>query len=252
MKRLIVNADDLGYGQGVNAGVLRAHREGIVTSATLMTNAPGSEQAARLARDAPSLDVGVHLVLTFGRPLSAPETVSSLIGSDGTFCRPRDVMGTGRIRTDEALREFRAQYARARELLGRHPSHVDSHHWMEQDPAVLDAFVAIAAETGAAARCLTPVIRDRLRAAGVRTSDAYRRDFQHEGHIDVESLLAVIGSLGDGITELGCHPGEADPDLLRRSSYARERPVELATLTDPAVRARIARLGIDLVTFAAL
>ena len=252
MKRLIVNADDLGYGHGVNAGIRRAHREGIVTSATLMTNAPASEEAAAMAHEIPTLDVGVHLVLTFGRPLSDPATVPSLVDRDGRFPRPRDLIGSGRVQTEDVLREFRAQYARGRALLGRDPSHVDTHHWAEQDPAVLAAFVTLAAETGAAARCLTTAVRDRLRAAGARTTDAYRRDFQHSGHIDVDSLLAVLGSLDDGITELGCHPGEPDPDLAARSSYARERPVELATLTDPAVRRAIADLGIELTTFAAL
>lgn len=252
MKRLIVNADDLGYARGVNSGALRAHREGIVTSATLMTNAPAADEAAALARSAPSLDVGIHLVLTSGDPLTAPAEVPSLVGPDGAFRRPRDVIGAGRARTGEVLVEFRAQYARGRALLGREPSHMDTHHWMEQEPAVLDAFVALAAETGAAARCLTPSIRERLRAAGVRTTDHYRRDFQHEGHIDVASLLAVIGSLEDGVTELGCHPGEHDADLAARSGYAREREVELATLTDPAVRALVADLGIELATFAAL
>ena len=252
MKRLIVNADDLGYGRGVNAGVLRAHREGIVTASTLMTNAPASEEAAALARGDPTLDVGIHLVLTFGRPLSDPGRVPSLVGPEGAFLRPREIVGSGRLQTDEILLEFRAQFARGRELIGRDPSHIDAHHWVEQDPAVLDAFVALAAETGAAARSLTRSVRERLRAAGVRTTDAYRRDFQHEGHIGVESLVAVIASLEDGTTELGCHPGEDDPDLMGRSSYARERPVELASLTDQAVRNEIARRGIELATFASL
>ena len=252
MKRLIVNADDLGYGHGVNAGVVRAHREGIVTAATLMTNAPGTEEAARLAAATPRLDVGIHLVLTFGRPILDPARVPSLVGPDGAFRRPRDVIGAGRARTDEALDEFRAQYARGRGLLGRDPSHIDAHHWVEQDPAILEAFATVARETGSAARCLTPEIRDRLRAMGVRTTDVYRRDFQHDGHIDVASLLSVLASLGEGVTELGCHPGEPDPDLAARSSYARERPVELATLTDPAVMERIRALGIELTTFASL
>ena len=70
MKRLIVNADDLGRSAGVDDGILRAHREGIVTSATLMTNAPSTQHAASLARATPTLAVGVHLVLTYARPLS--------------------------------------------------------------------------------------------------------------------------------------------------------------------------------------
>jgi hypothetical protein len=252
VKRLIVNGDDLGYSAGVDAGIVRAHREGVVTSTTFMTNQPRAEETAELVRALPTLDVGVHLVITSGRPLSDTAAVPSLVGADGAFLRAREVVGTGRVRADDVLREFRAQLARGRQLLGREPSHIDTHHWVEGDPAVLDAFVTLARETGAAARCLTPEIRDRLRTAGVRTPDAYSRAFQHEGHIDVPSLLGILASLGEGVTELGCHPGEPDPDLEKRSSYARERPVELVTLTHPAVRERVTDLGIELVGFADL
>ncbi len=249
MKRLIVNADDLGYSAGVDAGILRAYRDGIVTSTTLMTNVPGAMRAALLVRDAPRLDVGVHLVLTYGRPLSDPATVPSLVGSDGAFLRPRSVVGTGRIRTEEALREYRAQHARGRELLGRDPSHVDTHHWVEEDPDVREAFIALARDTGAAVRSITPAIRDLARAAGLRTTDRYRRDFQHRGHIDTAALLGILVSLEDGVTELGCHPGEPDAGLEAISSYARERPVELASIVDPAVRAKVDELGLVLSTF---
>jgi predicted glycoside hydrolase/deacetylase ChbG (UPF0249 family) len=250
--RLIVNGDDLGYARGVNAGILRAHRDGIVTSATLMTNALATAEAAVLARETPALDVGIHLVLTYGRPLSDPATVGSLVRPDGTFLRAREVIGAGRVMTEDVLRELRAQYARGREILGRAPSHLDTHHWVEEAPAVLDAVIELARETGAAARSLTPAIRDRMRASGVRTPDAYVRRFQHDGRIDVDSLLAILDALPDGVTELGCHPGESDTDLDARSSYARERPIELATLTDPRVRAAIAEREIELTTFAAL
>ncbi len=249
MKRLIVNADDLGYTRGTVAGILRAHREGIVTAASIMPNAPGTGDAAEALRAAPALDVGLHLVLTYGRPLSDPTAVPSLVDADGAFLPPRAVVGTRRVRAEDVLREGRAQYARARAILGRDPSHIDTHHWVEADPAILEALLALARETGAAARSITPAIRDRSRAAGIRTTDAYRRDFQHQGRIDAATLLGILTSLEDGVTELGCHPGEHDAELERISSYARERPVELATLTDPAVRTKIDELGIELVTF---
>ena len=252
MKRLIVNADDLGYSGGVDAGILRAHRDGIVTSASFMTNQPDGERTAALVRGAPRLDVGVHLVITSGSPLSDPARVPSLVRANGTFRRPGDILGKGIVDAEDVLREYRAQFARARQLLGRDPTHIDAHHWVEEEPAVLDAFVTLARETGAAVRSLDGRIRDRVRAAGVRTPDAYSREFQHAGRIDVASLIRILDGLGDGVTEIGCHPGEPDPDLERRSSYAKERPIELATLTDPRVRAAIADRGIELTTFAAL
>jgi chitin disaccharide deacetylase len=253
MKRLIVNADDFGRARGVDAGVLRAHRDGIVTATTLMVNAPAAADAASIARATPSLDVGLHLVLTYGRPVSDPATVRSLVERDGSFPRePGAFLHTGRADRDEALREYRAQFAKARELVGREPTHLDSHHWVHDEPALEWAIAALAAETGTAVRPHDDRQRDRLRAAGIPTVDSYRRDFQHAGHVDLATLERILTDIGDGVTELGCHPGEPDPELATTSTYASLRADELATLTDPRAKAAVARNGITLSDYAAL
>ena len=257
MTLLIVNADDFGRAPGVNAGIVRAHRNGIVTTATLMVSAPASEDAGRIARSTPSLDVGVHLTLTYGRPVTDPERIPSLVDPGGAFPRdPAAFLGKERATRDEALTEYRAQHVRAAELLGRAPTHLDTHHWLHDEPALEWAIVALALETGAAVRPHDDLQRDRLRAAGVRTVDRYRRDFQHAGHVDVPTLVRIIEEIGTdpsgGVTELGCHPGEPDSELERTSAYAALRVTELATLTDPRVRATIDRNGIRLVTYADL
>jgi len=248
---LIVNADDLGRSAGIDDGILRAHREGIVTSTTFMTNAPSTRHAASLARATATLDVGVHLVLTYGRPLSSPAEIRSLVREDGSFWRPSELLARTIDRT-EALTEYRAQFARARELIGREPTHVDTHHWVHDDPALSWAVRELARETGAAARTHTPRQRDEYRAKGVRTPDHFTREFQHRGHIELADLLALLSRLEDGVTELMCHPGEPDPELVATSAYARERPLELAVLTDPRVRGAIERDHITLTTFADL
>ena len=253
MKQLIVNADDFGRARGINRGVLRAHRDGIVTATTLMVGAPASEDAGRAAQEAPTLDVGVHLVLTYGRPVLDPASVRSLVERDGSFPRRPDAfLGTGRADRDEALAEYRAQLARARTLLGRAPTHLDSHHWLHDEPALEWAITTLARETGMPVRPHDDAQRDRLRAAGVRTVDHYRRDFQHEGHVDIASLERILGDLGDGVTELGCHPGEPDAELAATSTYASLRSDELATLTDPRAKAAVARNGITLTGYAVL
>jgi predicted glycoside hydrolase/deacetylase ChbG (UPF0249 family) len=253
VKRLIVNADDFGRAPGVNAGVVRAHREGIVTATTLMVGAPAADDAARLARATPSLDVGVHLTLTYGRPVSDPSVVPSLVEADGSFPRgPAAFRGTGRARREEVLAEYRAQYGRARELIGRAPTHLDSHHWLHDEPAIEWAIARLAAEIGAAVRPHDEGQRDRLRAQGVRTVDHYRRDFQHEGHVDVATLEQVLDTVADGVTELGCHPGEPDAELARTSAYAALRVDELATLTDARIKVAVSRNGIALSDFTAV
>ena len=251
MKRLIVNADDLGRSVGVDDGILRAHREGIVTSATLMTNAPSTQHAASLARATPTLAVGVHLVLTYARPLSNRARVRSIVREDGSFWRPSELLARSIDRT-EALTEYRAQFARARELIGREPTHVDTHHWVHDHPALSWAVCELARETGAAARTHTPAQRDEYRAKGVRTTDHFTREFQHPGHIEVADLLTLLSRVENGVTELMCHPGEPDPELEVTSAYARERPLELAVLIDPRVRRALEHEHITLTTFADL
>jgi predicted glycoside hydrolase/deacetylase ChbG (UPF0249 family) len=251
VKRLIVNADDLGRSAGVNDGILRAHREGIVTSATFMSNAPTAEHAGSLARATPTLDLGVHLVLTYAKPLSDPTRIPSIVREDGSFRRPSELLARP-IDRAEALVEYRAQFARARTLVGREPTHIDTHHWVHDHPALSWAVRELARETGAAARTHTPRQRDEYRAKGVRTPDHFTREFQHSGHIEVAPLLALLSRLEEGVTELMCHPGEPDPELVATSAYARERPIELATLTDPRVRAALEAQRVTLTSFAAL
>ena len=86
----------------------------------------------------------------------------------------------------------------------------------------------------------------------MRTPDHFAREFQHEGKVGVDPLLALLERIATkgGVTELMCHPGEADESMVKRSGYARERVTELATLTDPRVRAKIMDLAITLSTFA--
>jgi len=252
MKRLIVNADDFGRARGVNAGILRAHRDGIVTATTLMVCGPAADAAAISARATPSLDVGVHLTLTYGRPISDPAAVSSLVERDGSFPRvPAAFLGTGRADRDEALTEYRAQFARAQELLGRAPTHLDSHHWLHDEPALESAVIALASETGTAVRPHDDAQRDRLRAAGVSTVDRYRRDFQHDD-VDIPTLERILAEIDAGVTELGCHPGEPDVELARTSTYAALRVAELATLIDPRIKTAIARNGITLSSYSAV
>ena len=253
--KLVVNADDFGYTPGVTSGILRAHREGIVTATTLMANAPDSDGAARVARFTRTLDVGLHVVFTYGRPLSPVDRVRSLVTEDGTFPRPSILMRTGQPKTEEALLEARAQYHQARELLGREPTHLDTHHWVHDLRPLEDAMLALAQETGAALRSHDGRQRARFRDAGVRTTDRFVREYQHAGAIGVDSLVALLEHLVEvegGTAELMCHPGDPDEALRSGSSYAAERGVELRTLTDPAVRDALQRLGIALVDYSTL
>jgi predicted glycoside hydrolase/deacetylase ChbG (UPF0249 family) len=249
MKRLIVNADDLGRTPGINAGVFRAHREGIVTSATVMVCYPAAVEAARLAGEQPGLGLGLHVQLSGGVPLLGAARVPSLVGADGRF--PAKPEGHAAPREDEALDEARAQFARFVELFGRKPTHLDSHHHSHRLEPVFRAVTALAREHGLPVRNSGGDMGERLTAAGVRGNDRFVESFFDDG-ATLANLEAIVTALAAGTTELMCHPAVVDDELRSSSGYAAPRDRELAVLTDPAARQVVERAGVALVHFGQL
>lgn len=249
MKRLIVNADDFGRTAGINRGIALAHRTGVVTSATLMVNYAPAREAAELAAPCPRLGLGLHLALTGGVTTLPPEQVASLVDSAGRL--PAKPEGLQRARPEEVLAEARAQLRRFREIVGRNPTHLDSHHHSHRLPVVLEAMLRLAGEEVLPVRCASPQMRDTLRAAGVRTTDAFVESFYDED-ATLTGLLAILGGLGEGTTELMCHPAYADPELLATSSYAAARERELSVLSSPEVLGAVRDLEVELINFTEL
>lgn len=249
-KLLIVNADDLGRTPGVNAGIFEAHRRGLVTSATLMVGYPAAAAAAAEWAGHPGLGVGLHVTLTGGgAPLLPPESVRSLVDEEGRL--PHRPEGLARAHPDEVLAEVRAQLRRFRELTGRSPTHLDSHHHAHRLPVVLEAVVTVAREEGLPVRNASAGVGERLQAAGIATTDAFvERFFGAEVRPDV--LREILGAVGPGVTELMCHPARVDEELRAGSSYVEERERELALLTDPGMRKIAEAAGLRLVHFGAL
>lgn len=241
---LIVNADDLGRTAGINAGIFAAHRDGVVTSATLMVGYPEAETAAAALGDHPGLGIGLHVTLT-GSPAVLPAgRLPSLIGDDGMLPRkPENLDGADPA---EIRAEARAQLDRFRELTGRLPTHLDSHHHSHRRPEVLAAVIEIARQHDLPVRNASPEVAGRLRAAGVRSTDAFVESFFGSA-TRIEDFVAAVASAGPGSTEVMCHPAVLpDPELAAASTYVADRERELATLTDPAVRAAIAAAGLRL------
>jgi predicted glycoside hydrolase/deacetylase ChbG (UPF0249 family) len=219
---LIVNADDFGASVGVNRGIVEAHERGIVTSTSLMVDAPEAQHAARLSRRAPRLSIGLHADIT---------TIAG-----GQTPGLNDAAAHGR--------ELERQLLRFRELLGRWPTHVDSHHNVHNDPRLLPLFRELAAAIGVPLRG----------HASARYLPDFYGQWDGETHLEqigLSSLAALLAErVAEGVTELGCHPGYADAGL--ESSYRLERETELRTLCDPEIRRRLRADGIQLTTFADL
>jgi predicted glycoside hydrolase/deacetylase ChbG (UPF0249 family) len=218
VKHLIVNADDFGETRGINRGVAEAHVDGIVTSASLMVDAPGSGEAARLSADLPTLSVGLHVKIT-------DERARSRI----------DLRDTAKLRA-----ELRRQMERFGALMGRAPDHLDSHHNVHLLPDATACFSELADAHGIVLRGCSPV---RYFPSFYGQWDGQ----SHLEHIGIESLLGMLErEIGEGFTELGCHPGYVDATL--ESGYAIERETELRTLCAPPVREKLAELNVELVT----
>ncbi len=203
-RRLIVNADDFGLAEGVNAGIVEAHVSGILTSTSLMVDrpAPAAAGAARLAREHPALSVGLHYV------------------EDGP-----EIDDPG-----HAARTFATQLERFRELIGSDPTHVDSHHHVHLSR--LATFAPLVAPLGVP-------LRGDGRVAFVGAFYAQpRRGVVELERVRTQFLLELLANEAAGeFTELGCHPARVTGDLV--SSYSKEREVELATLTEPVLRGRL-------------
>lgn len=215
MRLLIVNGDDFGLARGVNDGILEAHTNGILTSTSLMVLAPAASEAAGLAHSHPKLSIGLHFVQDGASDLDDPA---------------------------EAERSFHAQLERFRELIGRNPTHVDSHHHVHTANDRIGIFGALVEPLGIPLRGggQLPYVGGFWPEwePGVRNLDYIRRPFLRH-LVDTE--------VGEGFTELGCHPARVSDDL--RSSYLHERELELQTLTEESLGEELAEAGVKLVSY---
>jgi predicted glycoside hydrolase/deacetylase ChbG (UPF0249 family) len=219
---LIVNADDLGLSDEVNDGVLAAHEHGIVTSASLMVRRPAARRGAAQALEA-GLDLGLHVELGEWH-----------FGPDGW-------RGSGEVPPERLHEELDGQLEAFRQLAGRDPSHLDSHQHVHTREPARQAVVEVAARLGVPLRHFD----GRIRYCGDFYGQTEHGD-PMPGHISADALVQILDSLPGGVTELCCHPARGRVPV---SSYDRERSVELETLCDPRVRARIDEAGIRLSTF---
>jgi len=226
---LIVNADDFGQSEGINEGVLRAFDDGIVTSASLMIRWPAATSAAAAAAARPGLSVGLHL--DFGE----------WEFDDGEWRARYAVEG----RSDRLVRaEAERQLDRFRKLVGRDPTHIDSHQHVHTRAPYERPIRDLAAD-------LRIPLRRRNGPVGYR-GEFYGQSGRGEPFpdgISLEAMLSIMRDLRPGITELGCHPA-AFADM--GGMYAAERLTELAVLCDQRLCAALRTLGIGLTSFSHL
>jgi predicted glycoside hydrolase/deacetylase ChbG (UPF0249 family) len=224
---LIVNADDFGYSQGVNRGIVKAHEHGIVTSASFMVRKPGASDAALYSRSSSTLDVGLHIDLgewIFRNDKWQPLYEYVDLGDPGAV-----------------ENEVGQQISAFLDLVGRVPTHLDSHQNVHIRDPVRAIVLHYGRELSVPVRHFSPQIHHCGAFYGQTTEGA-----PLPRAISVQALTRLLSGIAPGITELGCHPGYgAELD----SVYASERDKEIRTLCDPRIREKLARLGITATAF---
>ena len=249
---LIVTADDLGLSPGVTKGILESHRRGIVRSSSLIVTADSSAEAAAQARLEPELEVGLHIDLVGGWPVSDPAAVRSLIDDEGRFLGLTQLtrrLFSGRVRARELAVEIRAQAALARSW-GILPRAWDSHRHVHLMPPVARVVGRIAREEGVRwirrarpPRAWTGPKQAALRVATFVSALAYRGIPGNRWYVDITSERPRLDAAGvallathGGVGEIGSHPGYVDDTLRAADTLVDERVTDLAILTDPLLR----------------
>jgi chitin disaccharide deacetylase len=280
-KRLIVTADDFGRALPINQAVEDAHRNGILTAASLMVTGAAAADAVERAKALPTLGVGLHVTLVNGTPALPPTLIPDLVEADGRFTERLVSLGT-RIYLDRKVQaqvraELRAQFELYRQT-GLALAHIDSHHHYHLHPTVFDIMLELAVEYGAPGirvpwepplvswrargeglgRRLanglfhfrrTRRMRDRIRQAGLVAND-WVFGLNDSGSMDAKRLTDFIDNLPDGLSELYGHPATGRwNDRPMPESY--RVADEYRALIDPEVRRKLQASGARLTTFAA-
>lgn len=266
---LIVNADDFGLSASANHAIIRAHREGILTSASLMLNEPGFDEAVALAREHPRLGIGLHLTLLCGHSALTPEEIPGLVNDKGEFDHNPLRVGLRYFWKRRGLREqlrseILAQFEKFR-ATGLPLDHVDSHHHLHAHPIVFRLLIESAGDLGITHLRLTSEpfgvharlaigyrverlghglaywllagpARRQLRRLEIKHTDAVFGLLQ-DARVDERYLECLLPKLPSGISEIYSHPS------LDRFKH------EMDALISPRIRALVESLGIRLIRY---
>ena len=273
MKRLVVTADDFGASHEVNEAVEQAHREGILTAASLMVAGDAAADAVGRARTLPRLGVGLHVVLVDGHPILPPEQVPALVDGDGRFRTDMVRAGVTIFASPAARRqlhaEVEAQFA-AFAATGLPLDHVNAHKHFHLHPTIAAAILTIGRSYGMKAirapiepeavlrqidgtdvgagieRIWAKLVRRRMRGAGVAVPDQVF-GLAWSGAMTASRVQGLLQHLPDGLTEIYTHPATG---LYAGSAPGYDYAGELAALTDGLAKALISREGITVGSFA--
>ena len=278
-KKLIVNADDFGFTQGINNAIVEGYRKGIITSCSLMTCAQYFEDAVEQIKDTPDLAVGVHLTLNHAKPVLPPGQIPFLVNRNGNFYNSPATLLQRLVLFPAAIQQAKAEFSHQilKMLdLGLVPSHLDTHKHMHLYFPLLRIIIQLASEFHINAirvpydsvkiqhnppkkkisnlfmKSLYVVqkrIKRQLRMHAIKHNE-YFFGMQFTGFLNEKVLIDVIESLPDGVTELMSHPGYCDDALMKMHTRLKEsRHIEFEALISPRVKNCIERNNISLINY---
>ena len=225
MKKLIINADDFGYSRAVSYGILDAHKIGILTSTTMMVNTESTEHAVLLAKNTPTLGIGVHLVLTFGKPLLSDH--KTIVDGNGNFKKLSYYENSDfHVDLNEVYREWDAQIQRflSFDLI---PTHLDSHHHINSFGELYKVYLELAGKYNLPVR--RNIANKLLEECDVKTTDSF--ELEYNKVLDSIEDIFTLFEKNDSI-EVMTHPSYLDKFLLENSSFTLPRLDETAFLID--------------------
>jgi len=240
IKKLIVNADDFGMCEGNTIGILSAHKNGVLTSATCMMNMPYAKLALTQAKNYPNFGVGIHLVLTVGRPLI--EGAKSYTDENGNFRRPSSYPdGNPHADETELYNEWKAQIEKFIAIAGKKPTHLDSHHHVHMLPWHNEVAKRLANEYDIP-------LRQRNQVSDVYEYVPVDERFYEEG-VNYDTFKAIITDSDREVVELMTHVAFLDQPLYDMSSYNLPRMKELEIVHSKEIKDFIEEKGIELIHF---
>ncbi|EGQ8042449.1 MULTISPECIES: chitin disaccharide deacetylase [Vibrio] len=241
--KVIFNADDFGLTRGVNNGIVKAHRQGVVHSTTMMVGMDAEQHALELARHNPDLKVGVHLRFTAGVPITKHR---NLTNGRAHFINYDELWSKQDFETQVVYDEAKAQVEHFLSL-GLELSHLDSHHHAHTHPQILPVIKEVANEYRVPLRG-TGLCQESMTIRYIFTDEFY------DQKVSLDGLMAHLLSLKADydLVEVMCHPAEADQALILKSGYALQRELELQVLTSPILKEQLAHHGITVTDYSEL
>ena len=280
-KRIVINADDFGLCDGVNKAVAQAHTDGVLTSATIMANMPGADEAVKIAKRLPTLGVGVHLNLFEGRPVSKETCVECLLDADGQFAYSPYLLSLLSIAWHKFRNAIRAELsAQIQWVIDNNlaPTHLDSHKHIHSFPAIFSIVCELAGQfeiaairwtfeprelsrmpwplPGEGGRERAKLIRTMARINHMQNSHFLKTDcllgVAHTGKIDVNFFKAVTLYNSAATAEVMTHPGFADGLAPDKTRLLQQRKGELGALCSEKTKQHLKDAGIKLVHYGEL